>query len=106
MKGKIKDIKRRFTMKFYEIYNPYYAMLKAENKDDATKKYSVSHKDKILSWEVMNEVKDMFFLENEVVMQLHPIKDKYINNHKKCLHLWRLINEKIPTPPIWMVGVK
>lgn len=67
---------------------------------------SVAGKNRTPSWEVMNEIKDMFFHEDEVVMQLHPIKDEYVNNHKNCLHLWRPINQKIPTPPKWMVGIK
>lgn len=67
---------------------------------------SVSHKHKTPSWKVMNTIKDLIFEEDEVVMQLHPPKSEYVNNHDRCLHLWRPINQKIPTPPSWMVGIK
>ena len=60
---------------------------------------SVSHNNRIPSWETMNKVKEMFFEDDEVVMQLHPSKEDYINNFNYCLHLWRPIGKEIPTPP-------
>lgn len=39
-------------------------------------------------------------------MQLHPAKENYINNMPYCLHIWRPINQKIPTPPNLMVGIR
>lgn len=64
---------------------------------------SVSHETKIPSWKVMCEIKDMFFNTNEVVMQLHPRKKDYVNNHPNCLHLWKPIEQDIPTPPLGLV---
>lgn len=64
---------------------------------------SISHKNKIPSWKVMCIVKEMFFEDNEVVMQLHPKKSEYVNNHPNCLHLWKPINKEIPTPPTNLV---
>ena len=46
-------------------------------------------------------IKDCFWNEDEVCMQLHPAKKDYVNNHNYCLHIW-----KIPTPPSIMVGIK
>lgn len=66
---------------------------------------SISSKHKIPSWKTMCMLKDMFFEENEVVMQLHPAKENYVNNHPNCLHLWRPINSEIPIPPTYMVGI-
>ena len=65
---------------------------------------SISHKHKIPSWKVMCILKDMFFEEDEVVMQLHPKKSDHINLHPNCLHLWRPLNAEIPLPPKEMVG--
>lgn len=65
---------------------------------------SISHKHKIPSWKTMCELKDLFFHEDEVVMQLHPKKSEYVNKHKNCLHLWKPINQEIPTPPKHLVG--
>ena len=67
---------------------------------------SVSHSNRIPSWEVMCKIKDMFFEDDEIVMQLHPKKSEYINNHPNCLHLWKSIIGSIPTPPSILVGIK
>lgn len=67
---------------------------------------SVSQPSKTPSWEIMAKVKEMFFEEEEVVIQYHPKKSEYINNHKHCLHLWRPIDKEIITPPTWMIGFK
>lgn len=56
-------------------------------------------------WEAMCFVKDLFWKPEEEVMQLHPPKSQYINNHPYCLHLWRPIAAVIPLPPKIMVGV-
>ena len=58
------------------------------------------------TWDEMCSLKDMFFHDNEVVVQFHPAKSEYINNMPNCLHLWRPLNEVMPTPPSIMVGVK
>lgn len=55
------------------------------------------------TWSEMCQIKDMFFNENEVVMQLHPAKKEYVNIKNNCLHLWRPIGVEIPTPPRFMV---
>lgn len=67
---------------------------------------SISHAKEIPSWEVMCKVKEMFFEDEEVVMQLHPKKSEYVNMVNTCLHLWRPQNKNIPTPPSIMVGFK
>lgn len=58
------------------------------------------------SWDDMCSLKDMFFYENEVVVQFHPAKSEYVNNVGNCLHLWRSLNENMPTPPPILVGIK
>lgn len=63
----------------------------------------VSTNSRCLTWEEMCEVKDLFFYDNEVVMQLHPKKENYVNIHPYCLHLWRPKTQIIPTPPIFLV---
>lgn len=59
------------------------------------------------SWEVMCFVKDIFWGDDDVVVQFHPRKEDYINIHGGCLHLWRCIDgREQPTPPSIMVGPK
>lgn len=65
---------------------------------------SVSLNNRCPNWREMSYIKDLFFTENEVVMQLHVAKKDHINLHPYCLHLWRPQLEKIPLPPNFMVG--
>lgn len=57
-------------------------------------------------WEEMCIVKDLFWNEDECVVQYHPPKAEYVNHHPHCLHLWKPINTQIPTPPSLLVGPK
>jgi hypothetical protein len=49
-------------------------------------------------------VKELFWSDDEVFMQLHPAKRDYIDCHPYCLHLWRPTQLVIPLPPKIMVG--
>lgn len=53
----------------------------------------------IPTWVDMCFLKDLFFKDDEVVIQIHPKKEDYVNIKNNCLHLWRPINEVVPTPP-------
>lgn len=68
---------------------------------------SVSPKRKSLipSWEDMCTIKDMFWKENEAVIQVHPVKEDYVNNMPNCLHLWRCTYKEMVLPPRILVGV-
>ena len=57
----------------------------------------------IPSWEDMCRIKDMFWGDEERVVQFHPAKSKYINLMPNCLHLWRPIEEYMPEPPMLYV---
>jgi len=50
---------------------------------------SVSLPDRCPTWDEMCVVTDLFFKDDETVMQLRPPKSCYVNNHPFCLHLWR-----------------
>lgn len=50
---------------------------------------SVSLPTRCPTWEEMCYVKNVFFDEHEAVMQLHPPRSEYVNNHPYCLHLWK-----------------
>ena len=49
--------------------------------------------------------KDLCWAAEEAVMQLHPPRSKWINNHPYCLHLWRPLNQEIPLPPEIAVAI-
>ena len=55
---------------------------------------------------IMCVVKDLFWEDEDVVVQFHPKKSQYINNHEGCLHLWRCTDgREFPTPPSILVGL-
>jgi hypothetical protein len=58
------------------------------------------------TWEEMCFIKSQFWSDDEAVMQLHPPKKDWVNNHPYCLHLWRPQFSLIPLPPSDMVGIK
>ena len=58
------------------------------------------------SWEIMCLVKDIFWDDEDCVVQYHPPKSEYVNNHPYVLHLWRLTNAELPRPHSIMVGIK
>lgn len=67
---------------------------------------SVSAKKTCPTWVEMSFVKDLFFDPEEAVMQLHPPRSTWVNNHDTCLHLWRPLEAAIPLPPSIAVGVR
>ena len=67
---------------------------------------SVSHKNKIPSWNTMQEMKEMFWEDEEVCFQLHPAKSEYINNNEYTLHIWKSIDGTFETPPSILVGFR
>lgn len=60
---------------------------------------SVSLSTRCPTWEEMCMVKDLFWAEDECVVQYHPAKKDYKNQHPYCLHLWKPTKQKIPMPP-------
>lgn len=67
---------------------------------------SVSTPVKTPTWEQMCKMKEIFWKDDEVCMELHPKKEEYVNNHPYCLHIWRPIGVEIPTPPSILVGFR
>jgi len=55
------------------------------------------------NWEQMCFAKRMFFKDSECVVQFHPAKQDYVNNHPDVLHLWRCIETPFIMPPKIMV---
>lgn len=61
-------------------------------------------KERTPTWKEMSYIKRLCWDGEDVVMQLHPRESEYVNCHPHTLHLWRPINEQIPTPPAIFVG--
>lgn len=54
-------------------------------------------------WEEMCKIKEMFFENDETVIQYIMAKKDNINFKENCLHLWRPTEQTIPTPPKYFV---
>lgn len=57
------------------------------------------------NWREMCYVKDLCWDVEDLVIQFHPRKSEYVNNHEQVLHLWRPTDREIPTPDPIQVGV-
>ena len=58
------------------------------------------------TWKEMCQVKDRRWDAEDVVMQLHPRRSEYVNQHPHVLHLWRPKEAAIPEPPSIFVGIR
>lgn len=67
---------------------------------------SVSLATRLPTYSEMQFVKELFWDDEETVIEYHPPKSRYVNNHPFCLHLWKPIDVEIPLPPVIMVGFK
>lgn len=57
------------------------------------------------NWLEMCFVKDLFWHEEECVVQFHPPRSEYVDN-APVLHLWKLQGCTLTLPPSIMVGIK
>ncbi len=64
---------------------------------------SICPRNRLPEWGEMCEIKDIFWNDDECVVQYHPSKSEYVNNMPNCLHLWRPINQEFPMPPSILV---
>jgi hypothetical protein len=60
---------------------------------------SVSLSNRSPTWDEMCYVKNLFWKEEENVIQFHPKRSKYKNQFPYVLHLWKKINEEHELPP-------
>lgn len=67
---------------------------------------SVSLKHRTPSWAEMCYIKNLFFDENETVVQFHPKKSEYVNCHPFALHLWKNQRFDYQLPFYLLVGPK
>lgn len=49
-------------------------------------------------WDEMCFIKDLFFEDEEEVIQFHPKKSEYVNIHPYVLHLWKYNGEWLKPP--------
>lgn len=67
---------------------------------------SVATKSRVPTWDEMCFIKALFWADEECVIQYHPPRSRYVNNHPYVLHLWKPIGAALPMPPEALVGIK
>jgi hypothetical protein len=60
---------------------------------------SVSCEGRCPTWEEMDEVRGLFWLENEVVLQFMIRGSSKVNIHPHVLHMWRPVGVEVLLPP-------
>ena len=60
-------------------------------------------KNKTPNWDDMCYIKDLFWGEEETVLQYHTPKSTRASN-QNALHLWRPTGKEVPMPPTILVG--
>lgn len=55
------------------------------------------------NWSDMCRIKNLFWDEEDCVVQFHPPKQDYVNICQYALHLWRPIGIEFPRPPKQLV---
>lgn len=58
------------------------------------------------TWDDMCTIKNIFWNEDEAVIQVHPAKAEYVNMVENCLHLWRCTYKEMVLPPSILVGIR
>lgn len=56
------------------------------------------------TWDEMCWVKNIFWNDDECVIEYHPAKSEYVSCHPFCLHLWKPTSIELPIPPSIFVG--
>ena len=74
------------------------------DKEHGWEHVSVSIRQRCPTWEEMQHVKELFFQDEETVIQFHPPRSQYVNFHPYCLHLWRSLRQEITLPPMELIA--
>ena len=77
-----------------------------ELEDEGWEHASVSVKHRTPNWTEMCFVKDLFWEDHETVVQFHPRKSEYVNQHPFALHLWKNNRFDYVLPNHLLVGTK
>lgn len=66
---------------------------------------SVIGEERCPTWGEMCAVKESFWDDDETVLQFHPKKSEYVNQHPFVLHLWKREGSNYALPPMHLVGL-
>lgn len=80
-----------------EYPNTVFTVIACENFDGGWDHVSVSLETRCPIWDEMCYIKDLFWDEEELIIQFHPPKSKHRSYHPYCLHMWKT-PQKIELP--------
>lgn len=72
---------------------------------DGWEHVSVSLPNRCPNWQEMSHIKDLFWEEEDCVVQFHVPKSQHVNNHPYCLHLWKKKDTVFELPNPLTVGI-
>lgn len=75
---------------FQSIVHSLAVFLSVERHSDSRRwlHVSVSHRDRIPSWDELRSIKDLFIGRDKKAIQVLPPESEYVNHCPRCLHLW------------------
>jgi hypothetical protein len=83
-----------------------YKLLVVASDGEGWEHVTVSLPNRAPNWREMCFIKDLFWDEEDCVVQYHPPKSEYVNNHEYVLPIWRQIGQDFPRPSSLLVGIK
>ena len=99
-----------FVIPHYKVYDYEFDCIISDGEGWEHVSVTVHPKRKLATrtctWQEMCFIKNLFWTEEETVVQFHPPKSEYVNCHAFCLHLWRKVGSEFELPPAIMVGPK
>jgi hypothetical protein len=80
-------------------------LISCDGKESGWEQVSVSTlRHRSPNWPEMCFAKDLFWDEEECVIQFHPPLSQYVKFARHCLHLWRPTHVAFPAPPSSLIG--
>lgn len=78
---------------------PFTVVVNDDRYDKKWEHVSVSNMLRCPTWEEMCYIKNLFWDEDETVVQFHPKQSEYKNMHPYCLHMWKDTTKEFELPP-------
>jgi hypothetical protein len=89
----------------FEVVGPMSRKLRLIASDgEGWEHVSISIDNRPPNWAEMCFAKDLFWNDDECVIQYHPPRSQYVNCHPFTLHLWKPIGIELPMPPTYLIG--